>query len=58
MKTRMVTLTGQEGRKYKVKAGKEIPLEKLKIGDKVNGEYTETVAIAVEPAKAGKKTKK
>jgi hypothetical protein len=58
MKTRMVTLTGQEGRKYKVKAGKEIPLEKLKIGDKVNGEYTETVAIAVEPAKAGKKKTK
>ena len=38
--------------------GKEIPLEKLKVGDKVNGEYTETVAIAVEPAKAAKKAKK
>ncbi len=58
MKTRFVTLTGAEGRQFKVKAGKEIALEKLKIGDKVNGEYTETVAIAVEPAKAAKKAKK
>ena len=55
MKTRLVTLTGAEGRKFKVKAGKEIPLEKLKVGDKVNGEYTETVAIAVRPAKKAKK---
>jgi hypothetical protein len=56
MKTRLVTLTGQEGRSYKVKAGDEIALDKLKVGDKVLAEYSETVAIAVEPAK--KKAKK
>ncbi len=50
MKTRVVTLVGPEGRKFKVAAGKEIPLEKVKVGDKVNAEYTEAVAIAVEPA--------
>jgi Cu/Ag efflux protein CusF len=60
MKTRVVTLVGPEGRKFKVAAGKEIPLEKVKVGDKVNAEYTEAVAIAVEPApkKAAKAPKK
>jgi hypothetical protein len=60
MKTRIVTLVGPEGRKFKVAAGKEIPLEKVKVGDKVNAEYTEAVAIAVEPApkKAAKAPKK
>ena len=57
MKTRIVTLTGPEGRKFKVKAGSEIPLEKLKVGDKVAAEYTETVGIAVEPAPAPKAKK-
>jgi len=59
-KTRIVTLVGPEGRKFKVKAGSEIPLEKVKVGDKVNAEYTEAVAIAVEPApkKAAKKPAK
>jgi Cu/Ag efflux protein CusF len=60
MKTRIVTLVGPEGRKFKVAAGKEIPLEKVKVGDKVDAEYTEAVAIAVEPApkKAAKAPKK
>jgi Cu/Ag efflux protein CusF len=57
LKTRIVTLTGPDGRKFKVKAGSEIPLEKLKIGDKVAAEYTETVGIAVEPAPAPKAKK-
>lgn len=56
LKTRLVTLTGPEGRKFKVKAGQEIPLEKLKVGDKVLAEYTEAVAVSVEPAP--KKAKK
>ena len=56
LKSRIVTLTGQEGRSYKVKAGKGIALDKLKVGDKVLAEYQETVAIAVEPAP--KKAKK
>jgi hypothetical protein len=58
MATRIVSLTGPEGRVFKVKAGKEIALEKLKVGDKVLAEYSETVAVAVTPAKAKKPAKK
>lgn len=57
-KSRIVTLTGPEGRSYKVKAGPDIKLDKIKVGDKVLAEYSETVAIAVEPAPAAKKGKK
>jgi hypothetical protein len=57
MKSRVVTLESAEGRRFKVKAGQEVAIEKLKIGDKVLAEYTEGVAIAVEPAPA-KKAKK
>jgi hypothetical protein len=57
MKTRMVTLTGPEGRNFKVKAGKDVAIDKLKVGDKVLAEYTESVGIAVTPAPA-KKAKK
>jgi hypothetical protein len=53
-----VTLTGPEGRSYKVKAGPDIKLDKIKVGDKVLAEYSETVAIAVEPAPAAKKKAK
>jgi len=56
MKTRLVTLTGQEGRSYKVKAAKDVQIDKLKVGDKVLAEYTESVGIAVTPAP--KKAKK
>ena len=56
MKTRLVTLTGQEGRSYKVKAAPDVQIDKLKVGDKVLAEYTESVGIAVTPAP--KKAKK
>jgi hypothetical protein len=56
MKTRVATLESAEGRKFKVKAGKDIALDKVKVGDKVLAEFNETVAIAVEPAKAKKKS--
>jgi len=56
MKTRLVTLTGPEGRSYKVKAAPDVQIDKLKVGDKVLAEYTESVGIAVEPAP--KKAKK
>jgi len=60
MKTRVVTLVGPEGRKFKVTAGKDVQIEKLKVGDKVNAEYTEALAVSVEPApkKAAKKPAK
>jgi hypothetical protein len=56
MKTRLVTLTGPEGRAFKVKAAQDVQIDKLKVGDKVLAEYTESVGIAVEAAK--KKAKK
>ncbi len=56
MKTRIATLESPEGRKFKVKAGKDIALEKVKVGDKVLAEFNETVGIAVEAAP--KKAKK
>lgn len=57
MKSRIATLETAEGRKFKVKAGKDIALDKVKVGDKVMAEFNETVAIAVEaaPKKAKKK---
>jgi len=56
MKTRVVTMVGSEGYKYRVKAGKDIPLEKVKVGDKLFATYREGLAISVEPAKSkGKK---
>ena len=56
MKTRVATLETAEGRKFKVKAGKDVALDKVKVGDKVLAEFNETVGIAVEPAP--KKAKK
>jgi hypothetical protein len=55
MKTRVVTLVGPEGRKFKVTAGKGVAIDKVKVGDKVFAEYEERFAIAVKPAKAAKK---
>jgi hypothetical protein len=56
--TRIVTLTGPEGRTFKVKAGKDLALDKVKVGDKVLAEYQETVGISVEPAPKKKGAKK
>jgi len=56
MKSRLVTLEGPEGRKFKVQAAKDVAIDKLKVGDKVLAEYTESVGIAVTPAP--KKAKK
>ena len=54
MKNRMVTLEGPQGNLYHVKAGPKLHLEKAKVGDKLAATYTESVAIAVEPAKKAK----
>jgi hypothetical protein len=51
MKTRVVTLVGPEGRKFKVTAGKGVAIDKVKVGDQVFAEYEERFAIAVKPAK-------
>jgi hypothetical protein len=51
MKTRVVTLVGPEGRKFKVTAGPGVAIDKVKVGDQVFAEYEERFAIAVKPAK-------
>ena len=51
MKTRVVTLVGPEGRKFKVTAGAGVAIDKVKVGDQVFAEYEERFAIAVKPAK-------
>jgi len=55
MKTRVVTLVGPQGGVYRVKAGKDLKIDKLKVGDKIYAVYQEGLAIGVEPAKAKKK---
>ncbi len=57
MKTRTTTVVGPKGRKFQVVAGPEVQLDKLKVGDKIDAEYTEAVAVDVKPAPA-KKAKK
>lgn len=54
MNSREVTLKGPEGNTVTVAFGPEARnLEQLKVGDKVNVEYTEAVAIALSPATGG-----
>ncbi len=55
MKSRVVVFEGPEGNLYQVKAGPQVALEKAKVGDKFVATYTESVAIAVAPAKKAKK---
>jgi hypothetical protein len=57
MKTRTTTVVGTQGRRFQIVAGPEVALDKLKVGDKLDAEYTERVAVAVNPAPA-KKAKK
>jgi hypothetical protein len=47
-KSRVVTLQGPEGNRRSVKAGSNIALEKLKVGDRLLATYVESLAIAVE----------
>jgi Cu/Ag efflux protein CusF len=45
---RLVSLQGPGGNVYKVKAGPQVQLEKLKVGDKLLATYVEAVAIKLE----------
>jgi Cu/Ag efflux protein CusF len=53
LKPRLVTFQGPGGRQYQVKAGPQIQLEKLKVGDRLLATYVEAVAIQV--VKGGQK---
>ena len=45
---RLVSLRGPGGNVYKVKAGPQVQLEKLKVGDRLLATYVEAVAIKLE----------
>jgi len=47
--SRMVTLRGPDGRTYRVQAGPDVRLERLKVGDKVVATYSVALAVSVEP---------
>jgi hypothetical protein len=49
---RMVVFQGPKGNLYQVKAGPEVQIEKLKVGDKLVATYAEAVAIQLEKKKA------
>lgn len=57
MKHRLVTLVGVDGREFRVKAGPDVRLDKVKVGDKVYGEYGEALAVSVEARKKPKAAK-
>jgi len=50
-KTRIVVLEGPGGNLYKVKAGPDIKLQKVKPGQKLVADYTESIAVSIEKAK-------
>ncbi len=49
-KERLVSFQGPKGEIHQVKAGPGIPLEKLKVGDRLLATYVENVAVRVEKA--------
>lgn len=48
---RLVTIQTPTGNVFKVKAGPEVQLDKLKVGDRLLGTYVEAVAIQLEKKK-------
>jgi hypothetical protein len=49
-KKRIVTFEGPGGNVYRVKAGPEVKLDRLHVGDKLLATYTETIALKLEKA--------
>jgi hypothetical protein len=47
--SRVVTLQGADGRTYLVKAGPDIALDRVKVGDKFAATYSAALALSVEP---------
>jgi hypothetical protein len=54
---RMVVIQGPEGQYHQVKAGKNVQLDRLKVGDRLFATYTEALAINLEKAKKAEKKK-
>jgi len=51
LKNRMVVFQGPQGNLHQVKAGKNIQLDRLKVGDQLFATYTEAVAVTLEKKK-------
>lgn len=49
---RMVVIQGPQGNLHQIKAGKNIQLDRLKVGDQLFATYTEAVAVKLEKKKA------
>jgi hypothetical protein len=47
--SRVVTLQGADGKTYLVKAGPDIALDRVKVGDKFTATYSAAMAVSVEP---------
>jgi len=54
--SRIVVLQTEKGDLFKVKAGPEIQLDKVKAGDKLYGVYTPSLAVSVQKASVPPKT--
>jgi hypothetical protein len=52
---RMVVIQGPQGNYHQVKAGKNVQLDRLKVGDRLFATYTRAVAINLEKAKKDEK---
>ena len=46
---RLVTLEGTDGKTYAVKAGPNVALDRVKVGDKFTATYSSAMAVSVEP---------
>ena len=51
---RMVVFQGPQGQYHQVKAGKNVMLDRLKVGDRLFATYTQAVAVNLEKAKPKK----
>jgi hypothetical protein len=47
--SRVVTLRGADGKTYLVKAGPDVALDRVKVGDKLAATYSAALAVSVEP---------
>ena len=44
-----MTLKGTDGKTYAVKAGPNVALDRVKVGDKFTATYSSAMAVSVEP---------
>jgi hypothetical protein len=55
LKHRMVVVQGPQGNYHQIKAGKNVQIDRLKVGDRLFATYTQAVAINLEKAKKAEK---